>query len=152
MKEKDNPQPQPLPLRAELRGGRLCVYCPLRRRFVRLTPEERVRQLFTLHLINDLGYPQPLLAHEVSLKVGTLKRRCDTVLYDLQARPRMIVEYKAPSVTLTQRALDQISRYNLTLRAPYLVLTNGAQLLCCLMDYERQSYRLLPSVPHYSQL
>ncbi|MCD8265723.1 MAG: type I restriction enzyme HsdR N-terminal domain-containing protein [Prevotellaceae bacterium] len=128
------------------------VFDPLRKRFVALTPEERVRQLFTHHLINDLGYPASLLANEVSLKVGTLRRRCDTVLYDLQARPRMIVEYKAPSVPLTQTALDQLSHYNLTLRADYLVLTNARQLLCCLMDYNLQSYTLLPSVPSYSQL
>lgn len=124
----------------------------LRRRYVALTPEEWVRQHFTHWLTDHKGYPKGLLSNEVELRLGLKHLRCDTVLYDLNARPRMIIEYKSPAVRLTQRAINQLSAYNLLLHVDYLVASNGCQHYFCRMDYEQQSYQFIDSLPDYSEL
>ena len=142
----------PAPLRLQERNGHTTVFDPLRRRHIRLTPEEWVRQHFVHFLIAHKGYPQGLLANEVSLKLNGTTRRCDTVLYDLSAQPRMIVEYKAPTIQLSQRTFDQISRYNIVMRVPYLIVSNGLQHFCCRIDYERGTYEFLRQIPDYGEL
>lgn len=129
------------------------VYCPLRRRFVALTPEEWVRQQFVAHLTADLGYPSPLLANEVAITLNATSRRCDTVLYSPQGlRPQMIVEYKAPHIRITQKVFDQIVRYNSVLRVPYLIVSNGLTHYCCHIDYTTPRVTFLPTIPPYSEL
>lgn len=129
-----------------------CVFDILRRRYIRLTPEEWVRQHFVHFLIHHKGYPQGMLANEVSLSLNQTSKRCDTVLYGLDAQPRMIIEYKAPHIELTQRVFDQISRYNIVLHVPYLIVSNGLQHYCCHVDYAQNSYRFLRDIPRYEEL
>ena len=124
----------------------------LRRKYVALTPEEWVRQHFTHWLIHEKGYPKGLLGTEIALKCGDKTLRCDSILYDKAARPQMIIEYKAPTVSLTQRVFNQIFSYNLLLHVDYLIVSNGLQHYCCRMDYEHQSYEFLQDVPAYSEL
>ena len=139
-------------LRLEQREGKPYVYDDLRRKFVRLTPEEWVRQHFVRYLIDDLGYPQPLMQNEVALRLGETVKRCDTLLYDKALRPQMILEYKAPHVTLTESVLQQIVRYNYVLRVPYLVLSNGLEHLLCRIDYEKMTYAFLSEFLPYDRL
>lgn len=139
-------------LRLEQREGKPYVYDDLRRKFVRLTPEEWVRQHFVRYLIDDLGYPQPLMQNEVALRLAETVKRCDTLLYDKALRPQMILEYKAPHVTLTETVLQQIVRYNYVLRVPYLVLSNGLEHLLCRIDYEKMTYAFLSEFPPYDRL
>lgn len=124
----------------------------LRRKFVALTPEEWVRQHFVHFLIEQKGYPATLLANEVKLKVGNKDLRADSVLYDRDLRPRMIIEYKAPTIPITQRVFDQISVYNLLLKVDYLVVSNGLQHYCCKMDYSNQKYLYLEDIPEYENI
>ena len=124
----------------------------LRRRFVALTPEEWVRQNFIHYLIEKLHYPKGLLANEVSLKVGQKKLRADSVLYDRQLHPRMIMEYKAPNVPISRKVFEQISAYNLLLRVDYLVVTNGLSHYCCRMDYTSKKFVFLEHIPEYENL
>lgn len=124
----------------------------LRRRFVKLTPEEWVRQHFVHWLVDHKGYPKGLLGNEIELHVGDKKLRCDSILYDLQAQPKMIIEYKAPTIALTQKVFDQISVYNLLLQVDYLVVSNGMQHYCCRMNYEQRNYGFLPDIPDYEKL
>ena len=124
----------------------------LRRRYVALTPEEWVRQHFTHWLVDHKGYPKGLLGNEIELRIGEKRLRCDSILYDDKALPRMIIEYKAPSVAVTQRVFDQISTYNLLLHVDYLMVSNGVQHYCCRMDYEHQKYEFLQAIPDYSAL
>ena len=128
------------------------IYDFLRKRYVALTPEEWVRQHFTHWLVAHKGYPQGLLGNEIAMKCGNKTLRCDTILYNKEARPQMLIEYTAPAVSLTQRVLDQISAYNILLHVDYLLVSNGLQHVCCKMDYERQCYTFLEEVPAYSQL
>lgn len=128
------------------------VFDFLRRRYVALTPEEWVRQHFTHWLVEHKGYPQALLGNEIELRLGEKRLRCDTILYDREMRPRMIVEYKAPTVAVTQKVFQQISTYNLLLHVDYLVVSNGLRHHCCRMDYDRERYEFLPDVPDYATL
>ena len=133
--------------------GRVQIFDALRGRYVRLTPEEWVRQHFTSWLVGSLGYPAALLADEVSLRTGGAARRADTVLYDRRSgQPLMVVEYKAPCVRLTQRVLDQVVAYNRALRARYVVVSNGLEHYAFRMDSAAGGPELLPEVPPYAEL
>lgn len=81
-----------------------------------------------------------------------MKRRCDTVVYDRQLQPRVIVEYKAPTVKITKEVFAQISRYNLTLKVDYLIVSNGLQHYCCRMDYTNNSYSFMQEIPEYTKI
>lgn len=128
------------------------IFDILRRKYVTLTPEEWVRQHFVHYLIEHKGYPMALLANEVELKAGDKRLRCDSILYNKVVQPRMIIEYKAPTVVLTQRVFDQISAYNLLLHVDYLVVSNGMQHYCCKMDYDHQKYLFLEDIPGYQNI
>ncbi len=128
------------------------IFDILRRKYVALTPEEWVRQHFIHFLINQKNYPVTLLANEIKLQVGNKTLRADSVLYDRELRPRMIVEYKAPHIPITQKVFDQISTYNMLLHVDYLVVSNGLQHYCCKMDYDNQKYLFLEDIPDYQNI
>ena len=92
------------------------------------------------------------MANEISINLNGMKRRCDTVVYDRQLRPRAIIEYKAPTVKITKEVFAQISRYNLILKVDYLIVSNGLQHYCCKMDYEKQSFTFLQEIPDYNTI
>ena len=117
------------------RDGKRMIFDFLRRKYVALTPEEWVRQHFTHFLVSQKGYPKTLLANEAQLQIGDKHLRCDTVLYNKEMQPLMIVEYKAPQIQLQQKTFDQIAAYNLLLHADFLVVSNGLQHYCCQMVY-----------------
>ena len=140
------------PLKIADRCGKKYIFDILRKKYVALTPEEWVRQHFVHYLINHLGYPSGLLANEVGINLNGTSKRCDTVLYSSALVPRMIVEYKAPDVNISQQVFNQITRYNIVLRVDYLVVTNGINHYCCKVDYNMGQYTFLPSVPFFSNL
>lgn len=141
------------PIRTRQTAERTEVFCPLRGRYVRLTPEEWVRQHFTHFLTHDLGYPAALLANEVTLEVNGVARRADSVLYRREGgTPRMVVEYKAPTVEITEAVFQQIYSYNSVLRADYLVVSNGLVHYCCRVDYDAMRVTFLQEIPRYEEL
>lgn len=142
----------PYATKIAVRDGKNTIWDIIRRKYVALTPEEWVRQHFVHFLVEHKGYPASLLANEVALTLNGTSRRCDTVLYDRTLSPRMIIEYKAPHIPITQKVFDQISRYNLVFRVDYLIVSNGLSHYCCRMDYDHQSYQFLTDVPGYSEL
>ena len=115
----------------------------LRKRWVSLTPEEWVRQNFVRFLIEEKEFPPPLMNNEISIIQNGIKRRCDTLVADREGNPLVIVEYKAPSIAVSQKTFDQIVRYN---------MANGTCHYCCKIDYENNSYSFLEEIPCYSQL
>ena len=133
-------------------NGRIAIFDTLRRCYVTLTPEEWVRQHFVHFLMEHRHYPATLMANEVSLVLNNTKHRCDTVIYDSGLRPRMIIEYKAPTVKIDKNVFAQIYRYNLVLRVDYLVVSNGLQHFCCKMNYDNNSFEFLSDIPDYSTL
>lgn len=125
---------------------------PLRKKYVALTPEEWVRQHFVHYLISEKQFPASLIANEAGIKLNSLSKRCDTVVYNRQLDPVMIVEYKRPDVAITQEVFDQVTRYNSVLRVPYIVVSNGLEHHCCQMNYAQQSYRYLTDIPAYQEI
>lgn len=128
------------------------VFDFLRKRFVALTPEEWVRQQFTHFLVEHKGYPAMFIGNEITLSVGRLSRRCDSVVFNKSAEPVMIIEYKAPTVKITQKVFEQICSYNIALHAPYLTVSNGLQSYCCRIDKEANTYEFLKDIPAYGEL
>ena len=108
----------------ETQDGRRMVLDILRRHFVRLTPEEWVRQHFVNWLVTEKGYPAALMANEVELRVGRKKLRCDSVLFGRDRLPRVVMEYKAEDVALTEKVLRQVATYNMLLHVKYLMVSN----------------------------
>ncbi len=133
-------------------GDRYDIFDVLRKRYIRLTAEEWVRQHFVHFLLEHKGFPAACMANEITIRLNQTTKRCDTVCYDENAAPLVIIEYKAPHIPLSQQTLDQISRYNMVLRVPYLILSNGLQHVCIRVDYEKGEYRFLDDIPLWNQL
>jgi hypothetical protein len=139
-------------LKIKTKENKEYVYDRLRKQYVRLTPEEYVRQHFISFLIEHKRYPEGLLANEVSIELGNIRRRCDTVLYDNFLQPQMIIEYKAPTVAISQNTFDQIGRYNRSMQVRWIIITNGLQHYCCYNNKEKKEYFFLKNIPDYEKL
>lgn len=134
------------------RDGKRTVYDPVRDRYVRLTPEEWVRQHFVQYLVQALNVPAGLVAVEAAFEFQGQPQRADIIVHDQRGEPLLLVECKAPRVSIGQDAFDQGARYNLVLGAPYLVVTNGQTHYACAIDFENQSYTFLDDLPPYAAL
>ena len=128
------------------------IFDLIRKKYLLLSPEEWVRQSFLNYLINHKNYPQSLIENEAMIKLNNMTRRCDTVVYDNQLKPLVIVEYKRPDVKIDQQVFDQIVRYNIVLRVDFLIVSNGLSHFCRKMNYENQTYDFLESIPEYNEL
>jgi hypothetical protein len=128
------------------------IFDTIRRKYVTLTPEEWVRQNFIQYLILQKKYPASLLAIEMPIKYNTLSKRGDIVAFNNSGLQILMVECKAPDIKITQQVFDQIARYNLSLKIKYLVVTNGLEHYCCIMDNENQTYIFLKDIPEYQEL
>ncbi len=137
-------------MRTRIFNGKEQIFCEWRHRWVRLTPEEWVRQQLLHHLVEQLGYPASLIAVEAPIKVGDLQKRCDAIVYNNAMQPLMLIECKAESVPLTQKTLDQAATYNRKLRVPYLLLHNGPQTVIAFVDDNTIKY--INAIPQYNQL
>lgn len=119
-----------------------------RKKWVRLTPEEWVRQNFIQYLIHEKKYPASLIKVEAEIKVNQMKKRSDLIVYK-NSLPHLIVECKAPEVEINQAVFEQIARYNIPLKVNYLIVTNGLKHYCCKMDYSENSYKFIKEIPDY---
>lgn len=134
---------------AENEEGDLKIYDSLRKKFIALTPEEFVRQNFIHWMMNSFGYPESYIGNEIEISVNDTKKRCDTVIYSKDFTPLVIVEYKAPHIEINQSTFDQIVRYNMELKAKYLIVSNGLRHYCCKIDYQRNTYDFIRMIPSY---
>lgn len=126
------------------------IFDVIRKKFVVLTPEEWVRQHTVHYLINNLKHPQSLINVEKELLVNGTKKRYDIVGYKPDGSIFLLVECKAPTVKITQEVFDQIARYNLVLKADFLMVTNGLNHYYCQIDYQKQRYHFVPELPLYN--
>ena len=117
-------------MRTRVFNGKEQIFCEWRKKWVRLTPEEWVRQQLLHRMTEEYGYPVSLIAVEAAITVGEAKKRCDAVVYDTTMQPLVLIECKAETVPLTQKTLDQAIIYNRKLNVPYLILHNGPQTIC----------------------
>lgn len=131
-------------------NGKAYVFCDWRRKFVRATPEENVRQTFLHALTEDNAYPKSLIAVEHPVRVGELGKRCDAVVLSSDLLPLCIIEFKAPEVTLSQEVFDQVAVYNRRLHVPFFIIANGKDTLWCRVT--PAGYEPHPGIPPYQTL
>jgi hypothetical protein len=110
-------------------NGRHYIFDSIRKVWLLLTEEEWVRQCFVAYLVKELSYPVSLVALEKELILNDLKKRFDILVYDRQFQPWLLVECKAPKVSLNEHVLQQALRYNITVPVQYILLTNGPHTL-----------------------
>ncbi|MEN8858131.1 MAG: type I restriction enzyme HsdR N-terminal domain-containing protein [Flavobacteriaceae bacterium] len=125
------------------------IFDIIRKKYVVLTPEEWVRQHVVLFLIEEKKYPISLIAVEKQLKINSLLKRTDVVVFNTKGTPEILIECKAPSVAISQATFDQIARYNLTAQSNYLMVTNGLNHYFCQIDKENETYVFLKEIPNY---
>jgi len=124
----------------------------IRRKYVRLTPEEWVRQNFVQYLITEGKYPPGLIGIEIMFSLNKLKRRVDVLIHDRQGKPVMIVECKEPEVKIDEKVFDQIVAYNMALKVPYIVVTNGIDHYACKIDHVENKWEFLMVIPLYEDI
>lgn len=123
------------------------IYDNIRKKYLVLTPEEKVRQGFIHFLISEGGYSKNHIRTEMGLQYHALAKRSDIMVFDKKTQPYMLVECKAESVAISQEVVEQASRYNLTIKAPYLCVTNGKTTYCFHIDFEKNITTQLKSIP-----
>jgi len=139
-------------LRIRMKGEKQEVFDNVRKKFVALTPEEWVRQDFIHYLTDHRKVPRSLIAVEASLRYHRLKKRSDIVVYGKDGAPCLVVECKAPEVTMTQAVFDQVAMYNMSLKVPFLAVTNGMVHFACYIDHVTGRITFLKEIPEYEQM
>ena len=139
-------------IRLRKQDEQLQIFDSIRGKWLVLTPEEWVRQNTIIYISDTLEAPMSRIANEVTINYNGLSKRCDSIIYDDYGNPLIIIEYKRTDVAITQRVFDQIAIYNLQLRVPYLIVSNGLQHLLCKVDFENRKYIFAQQWPKYNEL
>ncbi len=129
--------------------NKVSIFDEIRKKFILLTPEEWVRQHVVRFLLEEKKYPKSLINVEKVLMVNGLRKRYDVVVFNPDGSIFVLVECKAPEIKTAQATFDQIARYNITLKAQFLMVTNGLNHYFCLMDFENKCYEFLKELPNY---
>ena len=116
--------PEPV-FRFKEENGKEMIFDFIRKQWLLLNEEEWVRQNFIQFLVQELKYPSELIAVEKEIQLGDLKKRFDILVYDREHKPWMLVECKAGEIVLDEKVLLQVLRYNISMPANFLVITNG---------------------------
>ncbi|MFW5792943.1 MAG: type I restriction enzyme HsdR N-terminal domain-containing protein [Bacteroidota bacterium] len=128
------------------------IFDEFRKKYVALTPEEWVRQNFLKWLTKEKKYPLSLISVEGGLRYNKLHKRSDAVIYDRNAKPAMIIEFKAPSVEIGSETVKQILSYNSSVNAPFIVVTNGINHYCLKRDNINRKFNFLEDIPDFESL
>ena len=123
------------------------IWDPLRKKQVALTPEEEVRQWFINRLNTLMKVPMHMMMSEYAFHYNSMQYRADIVVFGRDLRPLMLVECKAPSVSLGRDVLEQGVRYNRVLNVKYMLFTNGRSMYFCERVGDGPEYRFLPEIP-----
>ena len=129
--------------------NKVSIFDEIRKKFIILTPEEWVRQHVVRFLLEEKKYPKSLINVEKVLTINGLRKRYDIVVFNSDGSIFVLVECKAPEIKTSQATFDQIARYNMTLKAEYLMVTNGHNHYFCQMDFENEKYAFLTALPDY---
>jgi type I site-specific restriction-modification system R (restriction) subunit len=133
-------------------GKKTKIFDAIRKAYIVLTPEEWVRQNLVEYLVQELNFPRNLIAIERGLSLNGLKKRTDILVYNKKGEPILMVECKAPSIKINQSVFDQIGRYNISFKLPYLVVSNGIDHYCAKVDFKEKDFSFLPQIPNYEEL
>jgi hypothetical protein len=133
-------------------NGILKLFDRCRRKYVVADPEEWVRQLLLIFLIEERDFPAGRISIEKTVKVVKKNNRYDLLVFDKNSMPQVLVECKSPLVALNQSSINQIMRYNTTLQCPYIVLCNGTHFFMALVDFKEAKYHPFAEIPNYKEL
>jgi hypothetical protein len=129
--------------------NKVAIFDEIRKKFIILTPEEWVRQHVVKYILEQKMYPKSHVNVEKIVKVNGLTKRYDVVIFNPDGSIFLLVECKAPCITISQSTFDQIARYNMSLNAIHMMVTNGLNHYFCQMDYEQEKYFFLQDLPEY---
>lgn len=129
--------------------NKVAIFDDIRKKFILLTPEEWVRQHVVRYLVEDKKFPRSHVNVEKIIKINGLTKRYDVVVFKPDGSIFLLVECKAPAVQISQQVFDQIARYNMSLNALHMMVTNGLNHYFCQMDHEQEKYLFLPDLPEY---
>jgi predicted type IV restriction endonuclease len=139
------------PFRFKNSENKVSIFDEIRKKFIILTPEEWVRQHVVQFLVAEKKYPKSLINVEKVLKVNGLNKRYDVVVFNPDGSIFILVECKAPEIKIAQATFDQIARYNMTMKAQFLMVTNGLNHYFCQMDFVNEKYTFLENIPNYNR-
>ena len=142
----------PFPFKITEQDGKLTLFDEIRKKHILITPEEWVRQHFVQYLINHKGYPKTLIKLEGGLTLHGKARRTDIVVFNPNGQKILLIECKAPSVTIDQKVFDQVARYNMVHKVKLLAVTNGLQHYYCIINFEERDYKFVEEMPSYTTL
>ena len=138
--------------RIKNQNNKVVIFDNQRKKYIRLTPEEWVRQNFIQFLIKELRYPAAYIVVEKQLIINGLKKRCDAIVYNNMAQPIAIVEFKAPNITINQEVFDQAAVYNSKLNIDFFIISNGLNHYCCKIDRINSKYLFFEEIPDFETL
>ncbi|WP_183573951.1 type I restriction enzyme HsdR N-terminal domain-containing protein [Mucilaginibacter sp. X5P1] len=142
----------PYPFKISDKDGVLTMFDEIRKKHIIITPEEWVRQHFVQYLINQKNYPKTLIKLEGGLKLHGMAKRTDIVVFNPAGEKILMVECKAPSVSINQKVFDQIARYNMTHKVALLAVSNGLQHYYCNIDFKAKQYKFMENLPDYREI
>ncbi len=137
--------------RIDFRKGKK-LFDPIRKKEIVVTPEELVRQLLIIYMVEEIAYPQSKISVEKQVLVNGLPKRFDVLIHGNQGEPILLVECKAPNVKIDEVVLHQVARYNSTLQVQYFIMTNGIQTYCGQIDYKTGEIHYLDYLPTYEAI
>ena len=122
------------------------IFDEIRKKYIKLTKEEWVRQNCINFLVKEKKFPQILINLEKTLKINKLSKRYDIVVYNSDGSIKLLVECKSPEIKINQKTFDQIAIYNMSLKAELLMITNGINHYYCKIDYKNQCYKFINDI------
>ena len=138
----------PFPYRIENIKGKTHIFDDLRKKWIKLTPEEWVRQHVLHFLVNKMGYLPGLMMVERKVKNTTGQlNRFDILCYNKFGQPYLLVECKSPDVEISHGSFMQTAHYNRSIRAKYIAVTNGLTHYAALADFNEGELKFLENFP-----
>lgn len=122
------------------------IFDEIRKKYIKLTKEEWVRQNCVKFLINEKDFPSVLINIEKTIKINKLSKRYDIVVYKPDGGIKLLVECKSPEIKINQKTFDQIAVYNMNLKSEQLMVTNGLEHYYCEINYENKCYTFLKDI------
>ena len=129
--------------------GKVWIFDVIRKKYIVVTPEEWVRQHLIHYFISHLNYPKSLIKVETGLSYNKLKKRADVLVYDREGLPWLVAECKSSKERLSEETIRQVSTYNFTLGAKYVVVTNGMAHFCVSVDQVSRRTSVLKDFPTF---
>tara|TARA_B100000530_G_scaffold335696_1_gene288443 strand:+ start:143 stop:562 length:420 start_codon:yes stop_codon:yes gene_type:complete len=134
-------------MKLKTKNGKEYIFDLVRKKYVRNQPEEWVRQNIVEYLNKEKGYPISLMSVEKKTQINYLTKRCDIICYNKHGNPILLVECKAPNITLNKDTFNQSINYQKVVQAKYIMITNGKTHYC--FTFKNEKIKFLKTIPNY---